>query len=100
MAGQGGGKTLGKDIMQAIADDEGSQKLLEASELMRRTRRFCRYATWTRCKSQSGFATACQGLYLMNSELGQPNLEQMTLNFFFADGGSGLVLRALYSTGV
>lgn len=27
-------------------------------------------------------------LYLMNSELGQPNLEQMTLTFYFADGGS------------
>lgn len=27
-------------------------------------------------------------LYLMNSELGQPNLEQMTLTFYFDDGGS------------
>ncbi|CAK9050257.1 unnamed protein product [Durusdinium trenchii] len=28
------------------------------------------------------------GLYLLNSELGQPNMEQVTLTFFFADGGS------------
>ncbi|CAK9093624.1 Polycystin-2 (Polycystic kidney disease 2 protein homolog) [Durusdinium trenchii] len=27
-------------------------------------------------------------LYLLNSELGQPNMEQVTLTFFFADGGS------------
>ncbi|CAJ1337801.1 unnamed protein product [Effrenium voratum] len=32
-------------------------------------------------------------LYMLNSELGQPNLEQVTLKFFFSDGGSVFYTR-------